>query len=577
MTLTEAPNKSASGGASGAKGKAQKASKAAKPAAPPPTRAEEIKDALEAASRDREIDRSRLVAALEEAVAQAARRVYKVRAMAARFDLKTGEITAWTPYRIVEKKTKAEPVAPAFDPDDVPLGQTVPAAPVPPEGEKELKLPWIEVLAEEVPALVTSGELADKPWRIFHDPDGVPVETRLEEAHIGDEIRYYRSTEGLGRIAAQSAKQVLYQKVREAERDNIYNEYFPKIGELITGTVKRFEKGSMIVDLGKTEAVIPKDQQSRAERYTQGERVRGVLVDVQKTQKGAQLILSRTSPELLKGLMRMEVPEIYDESVIVKGCVRSPGERAKVAVLSRDRDVDPVGACVGMRGARVQAIMRELRGERIDIIQYSEDLVTYAQNALSPAKITRVSVTQADEDEAEYDQEGRPVSRVPILECIVEDEHLSLAIGKRGQNVRLASELIGARIEIKSERTVKEEVAKALQRMLLASQRRETLLSEIDGLPDDFLEAVQDQGIETVGSFLDVGTSDTEEAIAAWNAIDIDEQTKEDALDLVREFESAPADEDEEEPESFETSADDESDSGQLETDPSTAATENLK
>ena len=283
---------------------------------------------------------------------------------------------------------------------------------------------------------------------------------RRPQMALGDEIRLYRSTEGLGRIAAQSAKQVLYQKVREAERDNIYNEYFPKVGELITGTVKRFERGDMIVDLGRTEAVIPREHQSRAERYTQGERVRGVLVDVHKNPKGSQIVLSRTAPELLMRLMEMEVPEIYDGTVVIRGCVRQPGDRAKVAVSSRERDVDPVGACVGMRGARVQAIMRELRGERIDIIQYSDDLITYAQNALSPAKITRVSVMPADdEDEPEIGADGEPVEPVPTLECIVEEDQLSLAIGKRGQNVRLAAALIGARIEIKSEQAVKAEVA----------------------------------------------------------------------------------------------------------------------
>ena len=210
--------------------------------------------------------------------------------------------------------------------------------------------------------------------------------------------------------------------------------------------------------------------------------MRGVLVDVHKNPKGSQIVLSRTAPELLMRLMEMEVPEIYDGTVVIRGCVRQPGDRAKVAVSSRERDVDPVGACVGMRGARVQAIMRELRGERIDIIQYSDDLITYAQNALSPAKITRVSAMPADDEtEPETGPDGEPVEPVPTLECIVEEDQLSLAIGKRGQNVRLAAALIGARIEIKSEQAVKAEVAQALQRMLLASQRRGTPLAEVPG------------------------------------------------------------------------------------------------
>ena len=203
---------------------------------------------------------------------------------------------------------------------------------------------------------------------------------------------------------------MLYQKVREAERDNIYNEYFPKVGELMSGTVKRFERGDMIVDLGKTEAIIPRDQQSRAERYGQGERIRSILYDVHKNPKGPQLVLSRTDPRLLIRLFEMEVPEIYDGTVVIKGAVRQPGERAKVAVRSRERDVDPVGACVGMRGSRVQSIMRELHGEKIDVILYSDDLITFAQNALAPAKITRVSPIHHEDgdDEPRLRRRGRP-------------------------------------------------------------------------------------------------------------------------------------------------------------------------
>ena len=245
---------------------------------------------------------------------------------------------------------------------------------------------------------------------------------------------------------------MLYQRVREAERENIYNEYIDRVGEMLNGTVKRFERGDMIVDLGRTEAVVPRSEQARHERYSQGERIRAVIVDVHKQPKGPQIVLSRTDPRLLVKLFETEVPEIYDGTVVIKNAVRAPGERAKVAVYSRERDVDPVGACVGMKGSRVQSIIRELRGEKIDIIEYSDDLVTFAQSALAPAKITRVSVTHQGE--------------VPHLDVIVEDEQLSLAIGKRGQNVRLASELIGSRIDIKSESDVKDEVADALARML---------------------------------------------------------------------------------------------------------------
>ncbi len=571
MDSTQAPTK---GGAPGGKTardkgarapKGARATKAARPAkaakAPPTTRADEIIDALRAASRDKDIGFERLVAALEEAIATAARKVYKVREMAARFDVKTGTLTAWTPFRVVEQKTKVEPPpAPAeIDPDDIPIGQAAPpgpAAPVDLEPEKEIRLPYIELLQDEAHRLL-EGDLAGQSWQVIRHPggEGGPEEVLTpEQMEIGDEIRLFRSTEGLGRIAAQSAKQVLYQKVREAERENIYNEYSPKVGELITGTVKRFERGDMIVDLGRTEAVIPREHQSRAERYTQGERVRAVLADVHKNPKGAQLVLSRTAPELLMQLMRMEVPEIYDETVVIRGCVRQPGDRAKVAVSSRERDVDPVGACVGMRGARVQAIMRELRGERIDIIQYSDDLVTYAQNALAPAKITRVSVMPGEEDqEPEFGPDGEPLEPLPTLECIVEEEQLSLAIGKRGQNVRLAAALIGAKIEIKSEQAVKSEVAEALQRMLLSSQRRATPLAEVPGVDGAAADAFAAQGLATVGDVLEAASDADEAKAEALEAVALEPEPRIAVVEAVRDFDEAPPPEPE--PEGEEESA----------------------
>ncbi len=573
MDSTQAPTKGGAPAGKAARGKGTRApkgtgrtAKAAKAAkavkAPPTTRADEIIEALRAASRDKEIEFERLVAALEEAIATAARKVYKVREMAARFDPKSGTLTAWTPYRIVEQKTKLEtPAAAEIDPDDIPLGQVAPPPPPPAaaetEPEKEIRLPYVEVLPEEAQALL-AGELASQTWQIVRFAEGAEAPEELispEQMAVGDEIRLYRSTEGLGRIAAQSAKQVLYQKVREAERENIYNEYFPKVGELITGTVKRFERGDMIVDLGRTEAVIPREHQSRAERYTQGERVRAVLVDVHKNPKGAQLVLSRTAPELLMQLMKMEVPEIYDETVVIRGCVRQPGDRAKVAVSSRERDVDPVGACVGMRGARVQAIMRELRGERIDIIQFSDDLVTYAQNALAPAKITRVSAMPGDENaEPEVGADGEPLEPVPTLECIVEEDQLSLAIGKRGQNVRLAAALIGAKIEIKSEQAVKAEVAEALARMLLSSQRRALPLGEMPGITAEAAAAFAAQGFHSVGDVLDAASTVDPARAEALEAVAREPAAREAVLEAARDFEQAPLPEPEAEEETLEAS-----------------------
>ncbi len=321
------------------------------------------------------------------------------------------------------------------------------------------------------------------------------------DAEVGEEVLLPISTEGLGRIAAQSAKQVLYQRIREAEREKVFDEYKGKIGDIINGTVRRFERGDVIVDLGGTEAVVPRSEQSRHERYNQGERIRGVIIDVHTQPKGPQIVISRTDPRLLVKLFEMEVPEIYDGTVIIKTAVRAPGERAKVAVISRERDVDPVGACVGMKGSRVQSIIRELRGEKIDIIQYSDDLVTFAQSALAPARITRVSITHHGE--------------IPHLDVIVEDEQLSLAIGRRGQNVRLAAELIKCKIDIKSESDVKDEVAGALAKMLqteLGIAPPDTFdLKDVEGIDEAIVAKLEEAGLADQESLLKASLESFEE------------------------------------------------------------------
>src|SRR5882724_13429866 len=258
----------------------------------------------------------------------------------------------------------------------------------------------------------------------------------IPEAEVGQEIEFPKPTEVLGRIAAQTAKQVIFQKVREAERENIFAEYNQRVGEVVNGTVKRFENGDIIIEIGRIEAVLPRKKQSRAESYAPQDRVRTVIKGVNRSAKGPQIVLSRTDPALLIKLFEQEVPEIYDGTVNIRGAVREAGDRAKVAVFSRERDVDPVGACVGMKGTRVQSIIRELRGEKIDIVEWSEDSVAFVTNALSPAKVQRVSIVD---------------DRDRVMEVIVEDKQLSLAIGKKGQNVRLAAKLTGWRIDIKSE------------------------------------------------------------------------------------------------------------------------------
>lgn len=387
-----------------------------------------INDVLRQVAHEKEIDLDRWISALEDAVASAAKKQHKIKEpVRSRLDRETGKFSASIVRTVVEE---VEDIYAEWDLDE----------------------------AREV-----------KP-----------------DAEIGDEILTPLSTEGLGRIAAQSAKQVLYQRVREAEREKIFDEYHDRVGDIVNGTVRRFERGDIIIDLGQSEAVVPKREQSRHERYSQGERIRAVVIDVHTQPKGQQIVLSRTDPRLLVKLFEMEVPEIYDGTVVVKTAVRAPGERAKIAVASRARDVDPVGACVGMKGSRVQSIIRELRGEKIDIIEFSDDLVTFAQSALAPAKITRVSVTHTDEENAH-------------LDVIVEDEQLSLAIGKRGQNVRLASELVGCRIDIKSETDVKDEVADAFAKMLdLDLAPQEAALSGAPGVGEGETAALEAAGFSTI-------------------------------------------------------------------------------
>ena len=293
-----------------------------------------------------------------------------------------------------------------------------------------------------------------------------------DEAEVDMEIEFPKATDVLGRIAAQTAKQVIFQKVREAERENIFAEYNQRIGEVVNGTVKRFENGDMVVEVGRIEAVVPRKDQSRAESYNPGDRLRAVIKGVSRSAKGPQIVLSRTDPALLVKLFEQEVPEIYDGTVQIRGAVREAGDRAKVAVYSRERDVDPVGACVGMKGTRVQAIIRELRGEKIDIVEWSEDPVNFVTNALSPAKVQRVSIMD---------------DRERVMEVIVEDKQLSLAIGKKGQNVRLAAKLTGWRIDIKSEEEKRKEVEAQFEGLGSSSE-------ELSEETSDAGEATPEQG-----------------------------------------------------------------------------------
>src|SRR5881628_3356754 len=354
-----------------------------------------LQQTIEALAKEKGIEPDVVISAIEEAVATASRKYYKTgENLKTRFNTDTGQVDLFALKTVVEEVTNA----------------------------------------------ATEISIAEARETYKQAGYGDDVVNSIE---LGDEMEFPKATEVLGRIAAQTAKQVIFQKVREAERENIFAEYNQRVGEVINTTVKRFESGDLIVEIGRVEAVLPRKEQSRAESYTPGERIRAVIKGVNRSAKGPQIVLSRTDPALLIKLFEQEVPEIYDGTVMIRGAVREAGDRAKVAVYSRERDVDPVGACVGMKGTRVQSIIRELRGEKIDIVEWSEDAVAFVTNALSPAKVQRVSIVDDHER---------------VMEVIVEDKQLSLAIGKKGQNVRLAAKLTGWRIDIKSEEEKRREV-----------------------------------------------------------------------------------------------------------------------
>ena len=403
---------------------------------------------IEALSREKGIDPEIVVGAVEDAIALATRKYYKTQEnMRAELDKESGEIRAYA-YKTV-----------------------VPDAVVGEDGV-------------EVPA-----QLEDAVNQIT-----------LTEAHalspdveVGGEIRYYKPTDVLGRIAAQMAKQVIFQKVREAERDTIFNEYNHRMGEIVTAAVKRIELQDVIFDLGKAEARMPRREQSRLEQFSVGERVRVVLLRVDRAAKGPQVIVSRAVPELVQSLFQSEVPEIYDGTVVIRATAREAGERTKIAVMSRDKDVDPVGACVGMKGMRVQSIIRELRGEKIDIIEFSEEITTFAEKALQPAKVSRVSIADLGEKQ---------------LEVIVNDTQLSLAIGKKGQNVRLAAKLLGWKIDIKSEEEKRQEVE---QQMTGMTGGPTTAIEQVSELGEAIIQKLVAAGITTVEALADMTPEQLEE------------------------------------------------------------------
>ena len=335
-----------------------------------------------------------------------------------------------------------------------------------------------------------------------------------EGAEPGDSLGMKIETSSFGRIAVQMAKQIVIQRVKDAERDNIYDEYKDRKGELVNGFVQRFEGGSIIVNLGRAEGVLPPAEQIHRETYKRGERIRSYIVDVKKNAKGSQILLSRTHPAFLKALFEVEVPEISEGLIDIVSVAREPGKRGKIAVRAKDKDIDPVGACVGMRGSRVQSVVQELRGEKIDIIPFTEDTAKYVSSALSPAKVNRVFV----------DDENRTMT------VIVPDDQLSLAIGKNGQNVRLAVKLTGWKIDVKSEEmaTAKDEeghkalekitgigpamaeklFSKGIKSIAMIAAAEPELLSSIPGVG----EKMAVQWIEEAGKILDEETSGSKTA-----------------------------------------------------------------
>ncbi|MFI5090208.1 MAG: transcription termination factor NusA [Terriglobales bacterium] len=397
---------------------------------------------IEGLSREKGIDPQIVVSAVEDAIVVATRKYYKSQEnLRAELDKESGAIKAFAVKTVVETPEQIE------DPN-------------------------LQITLE----------------------DAKKVDPSVE---AGGEVRFYKATDVLGRIAAQLAKQVIFQKVREAERDTVYNEYIGRVGEIVTAMVKRTEGPDVIFEVGKTEARMGRKEQSRLESFAVGERVKVVIGRVEKSSKGPQVVVSRAAPELVQHLFQTEVPEIYDGTVVIRAIAREAGERTKIAVMSKDKDVDSVGACVGMKGMRVQSIIRELRGEKIDIIEWHNDPVTFAEKALQPAKVARVSMVEGGDKH---------------LEVIVDDSQLSLAIGKKGQNVRLAAKLLGWKIDIKSEEEKRQEVELQMQALVGSSN---TPLDRVEGLGEGIIEKLIEAGVTTVEALADM----TPEQLEAINGI----------------------------------------------------------
>src|SRR5881227_1755884 len=367
---------------------------------------------LDQVAKDKGIERSVLVDTLQNAIAQAAKKHFgQDRAIEATYNEDRQVVEVFQTLTVVPRVEVEDPI------------KSVNQISLDDAGKKGIE-----------------AEIGDELlFQIFYRPED-EEEARVQDERYGDILHLKTYRKSFGRIAAQTAKQVIIQRTRDAERENVYNDYKDRKGEIVSGIVLRFERGNIIVNLGRAEAVLPVREQTPRESYRAGDRVQAFVLDVLRESKGPQIILSRASPELVRKLFEMEVPEIAEGVVVIEAVAREPGGRTKIAVASRDQDVDPVGACVGMKGSRVQAVVQELRGEKIDIVPWDEDPARFVVNALQPAEVTRVLLDEQNK----------------AMEIIVPDDQLSLAIGRRGQNVRLAAQLTTWKLDINSESRVKE-------------------------------------------------------------------------------------------------------------------------
>jgi N utilization substance protein A len=440
----------------------RKSTAAAAPAAPA---GPSLGQTIDIVAKDKGIDRAVFVEAVQTAILSAARKhLGATRELVARFNDKTGEVDLFQYMTVSDVVT---------DP------------------EREISL-------EEARAVGLEAEVGEQlAFPVYYRPDDAQKGAE-QEKRFGDILRLKSAHKGFGRIAAQAAKQVIIQRIRDAERENIFNEYKDRKGEIITGIVRRFERGNdIIVDLGRTEAILRSHQQVMRENYRPGERIMAFVKEIERESRGPQVVLSRTDVGLLVKLFESEVPEIYEGIVKIVAAAREPGVRSKIAVQSRDADVDPVGACVGVKGSRVQAVVQELRGERIDIVPFDRDPARFVCNAIAPAEVARVIINEGDH----------------AMELVVPDDKLSLAIGRKGQNVRLASQLSGWKLDIISESKFKQLEEEAIGALSLIAGVTPTIAQTMYKLGFRSLDEVAEASAEELSGIPGLGGAENAERI----------------------------------------------------------------